>query len=323
MAVKFGVFVPQGWKMDLIGIKDPVEQYEAMTQVAKVADELPGVDSIWVYDHFHTIPTPTMETTFECWTITAGLARDTKRVKVGQMVTCNGYRNPALLAKIASTTDVMSHGRLICGLGAGWYEHEWRAYGYGFPDVPERMGAFREACEIVYKMWTEDKPVFKGKYYTIDGPINEPKGARKPHPEFWLGGGGEKVTLKLVAKWADGCNIGGGNPEVIRQKIEVLRGHCEAVGRDINEITISTGIQNIYLLRDGEDPAKLPAWAEGKLSPEVYRQTIQALTADQLTTQIKGAVDAGANYIIVYLAGLAYDQEALGRFTQEIAPRFA
>src|SRR6476659_4495773 len=143
MAVKFGVFVPQGWK----------------------ADELPGVDSIWVYDHFHTVPTPTMETTFECWTITAGLARDTKRVKVGQMVTCNGYRNPALLAKMASTVDAMSHGRLICGLGAGWYEHEWRAYGYGFPDVPERMGAFREACEIVYKMWTEDKPVFKGKYY--------------------------------------------------------------------------------------------------------------------------------------------------------------
>jgi F420-dependent oxidoreductase-like protein len=250
-----------------------------------------------------------METTFECWTITAGLARDTKRVKVGQMVTCNGYRNPALLAKIASTTDVLSHGRLICGLGAGWYEHEWRAYGYGFPDVPVRMGMFREACEIVYRMWTEDKPTFQGKYYSIDGPINQPKGARKPHPEFWLGGGGEKVTLKLVAKWADGCNIGGGNPDVIRQKLEVLRGHCEAVGRDINEIVISTGM-DIYLLNEGEDPAKA-----GK-APNVG-------TPDQIAEKIQAAVDAGANYIIVYLPGLAYDQTMLHRFAETIIPRFA
>src|SRR5215510_14994791 len=153
MAVKFGTFVPQGWKLDLVGIPDPVEQYETMTRVAHVAEEV-GFDSIWVYDHFHTVPMPTQETTFECWTITAGLARDTKRVRVGQMVTCNGYRNPALLAKIASTVDVMSHGRLICGLGAGWYEHEWRAYGYGFPDIPNRMKMFREATEIVVKMWT-------------------------------------------------------------------------------------------------------------------------------------------------------------------------
>src|SRR6266508_3091229 len=321
MAVKFGVFVPQGWKMDLVGIPDPIEQYEAMTRVARVADET-SFDSIWVYDHFHTVPTPTYETTFECWTITAGLARDTQRVRIGQMVTCNGYRHPALLAKMASTVDVMSRGRLICGLGAGWYEHEWRAYGYGFPDVPERMGMFREACEIIHRMWTEETPVFTGKYYSIDKPISLPRGARKPHPEFWLGGDGEKVTLKLVAKWADGCNMGGGNPDTIRQKIEILRGHCAAVGRDINEITISTGIQNTYLLRDGEDPTKLPAWAEGKISPELYRQNIQAVTTDQLATQIEGAVEAGANYIIVYLAGLDYDQEPLRRFIQEIVPRF-
>src|SRR5215212_11216211 len=224
MAVKFGVFVPQGWKMDLIGIKDPVEQYEAMTQVARVADELPGVDSIWVYDHFHTIPTPTMETTFECWTITAGLARDTQRVKVGQMVTCNGYRNPALLAKIASTTDVMSHGRLICGLGAGWYEHEWRAYGYGFPDAPERLRMLREACQIIRAMWTDDYATVDGKRYQVNGAINEPKGAQSSHPPLWIGGGGEKVTLKLVAQYADACNVGGGNPETCRQKLEILQG---------------------------------------------------------------------------------------------------
>ncbi len=322
MAVKFGVFVPQGWKMDLAGIADPVEQYETMTRVAQAADEL-SYDSIWVYDHFHTVPTPTIETTFEAWSITAGLVRDTRRIKVGQMVTCNGYRNPALLAKIASTVDVMSHGRLICGLGAGWYEHEWRAYGYGFPEVKDRMGAFREACEIVHRMWTEDRPVFNGKYYSINGPINQPKGARKPHPELWLGGGGEKVTLKLVARWADGCNFGGGNPETIRQKIEILRGHCAEIGRDIGEITISTSTQDVYLLGDGESPDELPSWAQGKMDPELYRRHIRALTADQLAAKIEAAVAAGANYIIVYMAGLAYDPSQLRRFAETIIPRFS
>src|SRR3954465_5041088 len=180
MAVKFGVFVPQGWKMDLVGISDPAEQYEAMTRAPRAADEA-GVDSIWVYDLFHTVPTPTEETTFEAWTITAGLLRDTQRVRVGQMVTCNGYRSPALLAKMASTVDAMGHGRLICGLGAGWYEHEWRAYGYGFPDVPERMRAFREGGEICGRMGTDEQATFEGKRYTINGAINEPKGVQQPH----------------------------------------------------------------------------------------------------------------------------------------------
>ena len=206
MPLRFGVFVPQGWRMDLAEIDDPIEQYETMTRVARVADE-GGWDSIWVYDHFHTVPTPELETCFECWTITATLARDTQNVKIGQMVGCNGYRNPALYAKIASTVDAASHGRLYAGIGAGWYEHEWRAYGFGFPELRDRMGMFREACEIIHRMWTEDDPEFEGKYYTIDGPINEPKGVQKPHPPFWIGGGGERVTLRLVAQWGDACNV--------------------------------------------------------------------------------------------------------------------
>jgi F420-dependent oxidoreductase-like protein len=322
MAVKFGVFVPQGWKMDLVGIPDPAEQYEAMTRAARAADEA-GLDSIWIYDHFHTVPEPTQETTFEAWTITAGLVRDTKRVRVGQMVSCNGYRSPALLAKMASTVDAMAHGRLICGLGAGWYEHEWRAYGYGFPDVPVRMGMFREACEIVHRMWTEETPAFQGKYYTIDGPINQPKGAGGKAPTLWLGGGGEKVTLKLVAQWADGCNFGGGNPDTIRQKVAILHEHCQKLGRNPKEITVSTSLEDIHLLAPGEDPDKAADWTKGQYTLEQYQKRFKILTADQLSERIEQAVGAGADYILVYLGGLAHNQDMIHRFAQSVIPRFA
>lgn len=321
MTVQFGVFVPQGWRMDLVGIPDPIAQYEAMTRVARAADES-AYDSIWVYDHFHTVPKPERETTFECWTITAGLARDTQRVKIGQMVTCNGYRNPALLAKIASTVDVMSHGRLICGLGAGWYEHEWRAYGYGYPDVPIRMKMFREACEIVIRMWTEDYPVFQGTYYTIDKPINVPKGIQQPHIPLWLGGGGEKVTLKLVAKWAQGCNVGGGDPTTIRQKLDVLRQHCEQMGRDYETITRSTGL-NLFLIDHGDDPERATAQARGTTSYADFARTFIVGTSDQIAEHVYAAVDAGANYILTYFPHIAHDQEMLHRFSKEIIPRFS
>jgi F420-dependent oxidoreductase-like protein len=323
MAVTFGTFVPQGWRMDLVEIRDPIEQYEAMTRVGQAAEQA-GYDSIWVYDHFHTVPQPTMETTFECWAITAALARDTNTVKIGQMVTCNGYRNPALLAKIASTIDVLSHGRLLCGLGAGWYEHEWRAYGYGFPEVPDRMRAFREACEIVVRMWTEDRPVFKGKYYTIDGAINEPKGVQKPHIPLWLGGGGEQVTLKLVAKWAQACNVGGGNPEVIRQKLDVLRAHCEALGRNYDEIVKSTSM-NIILLEDGADPETATEKIRATYGWTLEQARQQAIigTADEVAARVQAAADAGANYIITYFPRVAYDHSMMQRFAREIMPRFS
>jgi F420-dependent oxidoreductase-like protein len=322
MAVTFGTFVPQGWRMDLVEIRDPIEQYEAMTRVGQAAEKV-GYDSIWVYDHFHTVPQPTMESTFECWTIMAALARDIPRIRLGQMCTCNGYRNPAVLAKITSTIDVLSHGRLICGLGAGWYEHEWRAYGYGFPIVPERMRAFREACEIIVRMWTEDKPVFTGKYYTIDGPINEPKGIQKPHIPLWLGGGGEQVTLKLVAKWGQACNVGGGNPEIIRQKLEILRGHCTELGRNYDEITKSTNM-NIVLLEDGADAesATEKVRATYGWTMEQLHQQAAVGTADEVSARIQAAVDAGADYFITYFPRVAYDHSSMLRFAAEVMPRF-
>src|ERR1700719_5078862 len=234
MTLKFGVSLPQGWTMDLVGIKDPVEAYETMTRVAQTADET-GFNSVWLVDHFHTIPRPSQEVTFEAWTSTEALARDTKRVRTRQLVTCNGYRNPALLAKMASTVDVLSHGRLNFGIGAGWYEHEYRAYGYEYPDAPERLRNLREALQVILAMWTQEEAVFEGKYYQVRGAINQPKGVQKPHIPLLIGGGGEKVTLKLVARYADACNVSG-DLETIQHKFDVIKQHCETVGRDYESI---------------------------------------------------------------------------------------
>lgn len=235
MTMKYGVIAPQGWRMDLVGISDPIEAAETMINVAHTVEDL-GYDTVWLFDHFHTVPVPTQEVTFECWMSTAALARETKRIRIGQIVTCNGYRSPALLAKMASTVDVLSHGRLVFGIGAGWYEHEYRAYGYEYPDAPTRLRYLREAIQVILKMWTEEEAVFEGKYYQIRGAINQPKGVQKPHIPMLIGGGGEKVTLKLVAQYGDACNVGHLEPEGIARKFAILREHCEAVGRDYNSI---------------------------------------------------------------------------------------
>ena len=318
--ITFGAGIPLGWKMDLVAIADPVAQYEAMTRAAREADLL-GYDSIWLFDHFHTVPTPTLETTFECWTITAGLARDTQRVKLGQMATCNGYRNPALLAKMASTVDVMSHGRLILGFGAGWYEHEYRAYGYGYPETRERMARFREACEVIHRMWTEEYPVFHGTYYTIDKPINEPKGVQRPHPPLWIAGDGEQVTLKLVAQWGDGCNVGDGDPELIRRKCDVLLRHCDTLGRDYDDITRSTSV-GVHLVESEAAAESETAPARGSRSYQEYASYTVVGTPERVVERLQTVIEAGAQYFIVYLPRLAYDLTQLRWFAREVMPRF-
>lgn len=320
MAVRFGVFVPQGWKMDLVQIADPIEKYEAMTRVAQAADE-GGWDSIWVYDHFHTVPEPTLEATFECWTITATLARDTKRVNIGQMVGCNGYRNPALYAKIASTVDVASHGRLYAGIGAGWYEHEWKAYGYAWPELGVRMGQFREAVQIINKMWTEDKPTFQGKHYHIDGPINEPKGVQRPYIPLWIGGGGEKITLKLVAQYAAACNIGG-DVAMLKRKLGILRDHCEAVGRDYGEIIKSSNI-SVHLVEHEATAEQETAFARGSEDFASYAKRFVVGTPAQVRAHLEPLVAAGADYIIAYMPGVAYNQDQVRRFASDVIPHFA
>ena len=320
MTARFGVFVPQGWRMDLNGIKDPVEQFEAMTNVAKVADA--GTwDSIWVYDHFHTTPEPTLNTVFESWTISATLSRDTSRVHIGQMVNCNGYRNPALFAKIASTVDTASHGRLYAGYGAGWYEHEWRAYGYGFPETPDRMKAFREGVQIIHKMWTEDYPTFDGNYYSIDKPINEPKsGVPGRKIPLWIGGGGEQVTLKLVAQYADACNVGGGDADTVRHKLDVLQGHCEKVGRSYDEITKSTSF-SFYPMIDVSNAEQATATLRetmGGLDMDTFQKRTTVATPAQIVESVQEVLDAGADYGIFYIPGVAYDHDLLRLMEEEV-----
>jgi F420-dependent oxidoreductase-like protein len=319
MTIKFGVSIPQGWVMDLVEISNPVDKYEAMTSAAKEADRL-GYDSIWLFDHFHTVPTPELETTFECFTALAGLARDTQQVKLGQMCTCNGYRNPALLAKIGSTIDVMSHGRFILGFGAGWYEHEYRAYGYGYPDTKERMARFRESTEIIHRMWTEDYPTFSGHYYSIDKPINEPKGVQKPHPPLWLAGSGEKVTLKMVAQWGDGCNIGGLDLATVRHKLSVLRQHCETLGRDFHELSRSVCLDAFVVDSLATAQAETASAYRKDETFEEFSKRVKVCTAPQLVEHIQALMAEGVNYVIFYLPRLAYDHTQMQRVASEVIP---
>jgi F420-dependent oxidoreductase-like protein len=313
MAMDYGIIAPQGWRLDLVGIPDPIEAYEAMTRVAQEA-ETQGFSSVWLYDHFHTVPTPLQEITFECWTSCAALARDTKRLRIGQMVTCNNYRNPALLAKMASTVDVLSHGRLVLGIGAGWYEHEYLAYGYPYPSTRERLQRLDEAVNIILAMWTQDEPVFEGKYYQIHGAINQPKGAQKPHIPLLIGGGGEKVTLRLVAQYANACNIGGDIP-TIKHKLDVLKQHCEQIGRNYNTIRRTTLIDYCAIAETEEA-------AIAKLTPEERNNLDELLPESLIGTpatirqRLKEYEEAGIQEIIVRFVD-AVQLDSIRMFAQE------
>lgn len=278
MTLNYGVCLPQGWTMDLKDILDPVQAYETMTRVAQEAEAC-GYASVWLVDHFHTVPTPTQEVTFECWTSSAALARDTKRIRIGQLVSCNSYRNPALLAKMASTVDVLSHGRLTFGIGAGWYEHEYRAYGYAYPPASERLRQLREAVQVILAMWTEEKAVVEGAYYRVDGAINQPKGVQQPHIPLLIGGGGEQVTLKLVAQYADACNVRG-DPAAVARKFDILKQHCAAVGRDYEQIRRTVNTLCVMADSDEQALARVPHMSPTQLgealvgSPETIRRRV-------------------------------------------------
>src|SRR6266704_585642 len=289
----YGIIAPQGWRLDLVDIPDP---YEAMTRVAQEAEAL-GFHSVWLYDHLHTIPPPIQEVTFECWTSMAALARDTKRVRLGQMVTCNSYRNPALLAKMASTVDVLSHGRLELGIGAGWYEHEYRAYGYPYPSTRERLQRLREGIQVILAMWTQEEATFEGTYYQVRGAINQPKGVQKPHIPLLIGGGGEKVTLRLVAQYANACNVGG-DIATIKHKLAVLKQHCDEIGRDYNSIKRTILIDDCAIA-ETEEAAVAKLTSDQRNNLDEMRKTALIGTPEMIRQRLAEYEETGIQEIVI------------------------
>jgi F420-dependent oxidoreductase-like protein len=203
--MRFGLFIPQGWRLDLVGI-EPDKHWAVMRELAGYADDS-AWDSLWVYDHFHTVPMPTGEATHEAWSLMSAYAATTSRIKLGQMCTAMSYRNPVYLAKVAATADIISGGRIQMGIGGGWYEHEWRAYGYGFPSAKVRLGRLDEGVQIMRDAWRDGKVSFTGGHYRVDGAIVTPKPLQHSGIPFWIAGGGEKVTLRIAAKYAHYTNF--------------------------------------------------------------------------------------------------------------------
>jgi F420-dependent oxidoreductase-like protein len=298
-----------------------------MLSVAKAAEEGP-FDSIWVYDHFHTVPVPTEEATHEAWTLMAAYAAATSRVKLGQMCTCMGYRNPAYLAKVAATVDVISGGRAQMGIGAGWYEHEWRAYGYGFPGAGDRIAMLDEGVQIMRKLWTTGSATLDGTHYQVDGAICRPLPLQDGGIPLWIAGGGEKKTLRIAAQHAQYTNFDG-DPEAFTHKSEVLAAHCRDVGRDYDSIVRSANY-NVVIGETEKDVKDRLAWIRehlGKYIPaENVDSTVRNLanghlagTPEQIVEKLAHLQKLGMTYAITNFLDVAYDRSGLALFVDKVA----
>ena len=232
-----GVMAPQGWKREYDGW-DPAAAWARTVELAKDAERL-GFESIWVFDHFHTVPDPVEEMTLESFSTITALAMVTERVRLGHMVVCTGFRNPALTAKLSSTIDVICGGRFELGIGAGWKEDEWRAYGYGFPPLAERMAALGDHLQVIRAMFEPGPATFVGDYASVRGAINEPKGIQKPRIPIVVGGNGRNVTFRYAAKFADEINLVFLSPDGVAELLPIIRARCEEIDRDPATLRVS------------------------------------------------------------------------------------
>ena len=304
--MKFGVTLPQFGG-----------HWTEVREMALLAEEV-GFDSVWVADHFFGVGA---DDPLEAWTEMTAVAAITKRVEIGFLVLCNNYRPPALLAKMAMTFDQISGGRLILGYGAGWFVQEYEAYGYEFPSLRTRLEQLEEGLEILKKMWTEDAPTFHGLHYHIENARCLPKPTRKPHPPILVGGGGEKVLLKLVARYADVWNNLGVNHGDVARKLEVLRGHCEKLGRNPDEIEVSQ--QTIAAIGSSKADAK-------RRTEEVHAEVGFLCGAPELALtgtpdEIRARVEANRKLgiqSVVLSFGRHASAESLKLFGKEIIPAF-
>ena len=325
--MRFGTFIPQGWRFDLVGI-DPADHWEVMSGLAQRADAGPW-ESLWVYDHFHTTPVPSEEATHEAWTLMAAFAASTSRIRLGQMCTCMGYRNPAYLAKVAATIDIVSGGRVEMGIGGGWYQHEWEAYGYGFPEVPQRLAMLREGVDIMRQAWTTGTATLDGTHYQVDGAIVRPLPLQEGGIPMWVAGGGEKVTLKIAAQYAQYTNFSG-TLEDIDRRSAALRGHCDALGRDFDSITRSSNFNTIIGATEQEARERLEAF-KARLLPHLGEAGVERIEHEYTSSPAFGSVEQvverlaerqahGITYAIHYFPEAAYDLSGVELFEREVIP---
>jgi F420-dependent oxidoreductase-like protein len=238
--MKLGAIVPQGWTGEYDG-REPAEAWARTVAVARQAERL-GFESIWLFDHFHTVPKPTDEITFESWVSLSALAAHTQRVRLGHVVICNGFRNPALTAKMAGTLDMVSGGRFELGIGAGWKRDEWEAYGYGFPDTRTRLRMLEDGLEVITRMLGGERhehATFDGQHARVRGAINLPRGLQEPRIPIMVGGNGPNVTWRLAARFADELNLDALSPQELREALPVIRSRCAEIDRDPASLRIS------------------------------------------------------------------------------------
>ncbi|MGV1088401.1 MAG: LLM class F420-dependent oxidoreductase [Mycobacterium sp.] len=329
--MRFGLFIPQGWRLDLVGI--PVaEHWPVMRDLALHADRGPW-DSLWVYDHFHTVPMPTDEATHEAWTLMAAYAATTSRIKLGQMCTAMSYRNPAYLAKVAATTDIISGGRVQMGIGGGWYEHEWRAYGYGFPSAGERLARLDEGVQIMRDAWRDGRVSFDGKHYQVDGAIVAPKPLQQDGIPLWIAGGGEKVTLKIAAKYAQYTNFSA-DPDEFAHKSEILAGHCREVGTDFGSIVRSANVNAIVGATEADFAQRCTRVRDriAGICGDGAADAMMAMndnagsatgTPQRVIERLTKLRDLGCEYVICYFPEAAYDRSGVELFEREVIPALA
>ncbi|MGZ5394823.1 MAG: LLM class F420-dependent oxidoreductase [Mycobacterium sp.] len=329
--MRFGLFIPQGWRLDLVDIP-PDQQWPVMRELAAYADG-GAWDSLWVYDHFHTVPVPTDEATHEAWSLMSAYAASTSRIKLGQMCTAMGYRNPVYLAKVAATADIISGGRVQMGIGGGWYEHEWTAYGYGFPSAGVRLGMLDEGVRIMRDAWRDGRVSLEGKHYLVNGAIVAPKPLQDGGPPMWIAGGGEKVTLRIAAKYAQYTNFTS-EPDGFAHKSQILADHCRSVGTDDDSIVRSANFNAVIGTSENdvkERVARLRARQVAKADESAVDAMLSTISApeaasgttEQVIEKLSRMRELGCEYAILYFPEAAYDRTGVELFEREVIPALA
>jgi len=297
--------------------------YETIRKIALEAERL-GFESIWVSDHFFMTTESVGTSCLECWSTLAALARDTSSLRLGPMVSAQSYRNPALLAKVAATIDNLSGGRLNFGIGAGWKEVEYDAYGYQFPKPSTRIRQLRETVEIANLMWTQDKATFKGSYFSVNEALCFPRPVQSPCIPIWVGGTG-RMTLKVAAQHADAINFAWTQPvKLVAEKYGLLRKYCQNVGRDYQEIRKSIGLMLTMADTSVSLEAKLRS-QERRRDTEYMRYLARQLpnmagTPDAIADGIREYIPLGVDHFILRFH-FGDEIESMKLFVDEVKSR--